>query len=144
MSHICRLSSLKGSVNDVNVSRGECGVTSVGFLPHLEVPAIQVICRCCFCSLDLLQSVKNWCQHRSKAKCLFYTECRSSHNLLINQAAKETDIMCLNSCSCVSAHVQQSLIQVGVIQPFLKGASNKGGCNYKCVMWVLFEGGRGL
>lgn len=45
MSHICRLSSLKGSVNDVNVSRGECRVTSVGFLPHLEVPAIQVICR---------------------------------------------------------------------------------------------------
>lgn len=102
MSHICRLSYLKGSVNDVNVSRGECRVTSVGFLPHLEVPAIQVICRCCFCSLDLLQSVKNWCQHRSKAKCLFYTECRSSHNLLINQAAKETDIMCLSSCSCVS------------------------------------------
>lgn len=43
MSHICSLSSLKGSVNHVNMSRGECTVTSVGFLPHLEVPAIQVI-----------------------------------------------------------------------------------------------------
>lgn len=43
MSHICRLSSLKGSVNHVNMSRRECTVTSVGFLPHLEVPAIQVI-----------------------------------------------------------------------------------------------------
>lgn len=106
MSHICRLSSLTGSVNDVNVSRGECGETSVGFLPHLEVPAIRIICRCCFCSRDLLQSVKNWCQHRSKAKCLFYTECRSSHNLLINQAAQK-QILCVwagaHVCVCTCA-----------------------------------------
>ncbi len=101
MSHICRLSSLNGSVNDVNVSRCECRVTSVGSLPHLEVPAIQVICRCCFCSPDLLPSVKNWCQHLSKAKCLFYTECQSSHNLLINQAAKK-QILCVCVCVCVS------------------------------------------
>lgn len=42
----------------------------------------------------LLQSVKNWCQHLSKAKCLFYTECQSSHNLLINQPAKK-QIVCI-------------------------------------------------
>lgn len=38
----------------------------------------------------------------------------------INQpGGTETDIMCLSRCLCVSAHVLQSLIQVGVIQPFL-------------------------
>lgn len=126
MSHICRLSSLNGSVNDANASRCECRVTSVGSLPHLEVPAIQVICRCCFCSPDLLQSVKNWCQHLSKAKCLFYTECQSSHNLLINQAAKK-QILCvcvwLLACLslCVSAHVQQRLIQVYYSAIFERG-----------------------
>lgn len=144
MSHICRLSSLKGSVNDVNVSRGECGETSVGFLPHLEVPAIRIICRCCFCSRGLLQSVKNWCQHRSKAKCLFYTECRSSHNLLINQAAQK-QILCVWAGACVCLHMCcKASSRWGLFSHFFKGASNKGGCNYECVMWVLFEGGRGL
>lgn len=100
MSHICRLSSLKGSVNGVNVSQWECKVTSVGFLPHLEVPAIQVICRSCFCFPDLLQSVKNWCQHLSKTKCLLHTECQSSHSLLINQPAKK-QILCLCVGGCV-------------------------------------------
>lgn len=150
MSHICRLSSLKGSVNAVFVSQWECRVTSVGFLPHLEVPAIQVICRGCFCPPplpNLLQSVKNWCQHLSKTKCLFYTECQSSHNLLINQPAKK-QILCLCVRGCVHYSVCTCAAEADssrcIIQPSLKRASNKGGRNYKCVMWVLFERGRGL
>lgn len=89
MSHICRLSFLKGGVNDLNVyprrMRSDIrGVspTSGGVCHPSHLPVLLLFA-------GLLQSVKNWCQHLSKAKCLFYTECQSSHNLLINQQAKK-------------------------------------------------------
>lgn len=62
----------------------------------------------------LLQSVKNWCQHLSKAKCLFYTECQSSHNLLINQPGKK-QIVCICVWVCLWAlvhlHLSRCMIQ---------------------------------
>lgn len=59
--------------NSRNKSLGRCGVTSMGFVSHLEVPKIQIICWDRFGSLLLSQSVKNLCQHLSNGKCLFYT-----------------------------------------------------------------------
>lgn len=136
------------SVRHTNASRRECGVTSAGFLPHLEVPAVQVICRCCFCSPDLLQSVKNWCQHLSKGKCLFYTECQSSHNLLINQAATKQILcvcvcarlglfanlcvcvcvgggLCVSACTFASTHAPVWRIQQRIIQVYYSAISEK-------------------
>lgn len=76
----------------------------------------------------------------------------------INQpGGKETDIMCvcvclwlfaclsLCLCVCVCTCAAEAKTHPGVLFSHLwKGASNKGGCNYKCVMWVVFERGRGL
>lgn len=90
MSHICRLSSLKGSVNNVNVSWGECRVTFVGFLPHLEVPFPQ--------SPAVREELVS---ARIKGKMLILHRV-SGKPQSINQAGeKETDIMCLSVCMCV-------------------------------------------
>lgn len=64
----------------------------------------------------------------------------------INQpGGTETDIMCLSRGPCVCLHMCcKASSRWGLFSHFFKGASNKRGCNYKCVMWVLFEGGRGL
>ena len=64
----------------------------------------------------LLQSVKNWCQHLSEAKCLFYTECQSSHNLLINKPAKKQILfMCVCGCVCMWAQEQQAKTHLGLL-----------------------------
>ncbi|KAJ8010219.1 hypothetical protein DPEC_G00072730 [Dallia pectoralis] len=62
-----------------------------GFVSHLERPAIRTIPWYRSCSLRLMQSVKNRCQHLSNGKCLFYTECQRSHNLLINRMKQSVE-----------------------------------------------------
>lgn len=111
------------------------------FLPHLEVSAFQVICQTCFCSPDLLpRSMKNLCQHLSNAKCLFTV---SEQPQSINQSAgKETRYyVCVFGCVCMRLlhffHLHMCSrgrdLSRCIIQPSLKRASNKAGCNYKCV-----------